>query len=95
LVRKKKTLTEREETIKEARRVFHTGIREAWDIYTKDNKIVQEAKKTLSSAIDETYKSCLPENGEGLTQREYEQANRIYVETLSKLYCNFADRAPR
>jgi len=95
LVTERKTLTEHQEIIKEARKVYHEGIKKAWDIYTKDNKIVQEAKKALSSAIDEAYKSCLPEDGEGMTQREHEQANRLYVETLSKLHCKFADTIER
>jgi hypothetical protein len=91
LIKERKTLTKREETIKEARRAYRDGIKKAWDIYTQNNIIVQEAKKTLDSAIDEAYKSCLPELREGMSQTEYEQANRLYIKTLSKVHRKFAD----
>ena len=68
LVKKRKTLTKGEETIKEARMAYRQGIKKAWDIYTQDNITVKEAKKTLNSAIDEAYKSCLPEHGEEISQ---------------------------
>jgi hypothetical protein len=91
LVREPKRLTKREETIKEARRAYRDGIKNAWDIYTRDNKVVQKAKKTLDLAIDEAYKSCLPEHREGMPQTEYEQANRLYIQTLYKIHKEFAD----
>jgi mannose/cellobiose epimerase-like protein (N-acyl-D-glucosamine 2-epimerase family) len=91
LIRERKTLTKREETIKEARRAYRDGIKKAWDIYTQDNIVVQEAKKTLDSAIDEAYKSCLPEHREGMSQTEYEHANRLYAKTLYKVHRKFAD----
>jgi len=91
LVKKRRTLTKSEETIKEARRVYRQGIKKAWDIYTQDNIIVKEAKKTLDSGIDEAYKSCLPEHGDEMSQTEYEQANKLYFKTLSKIHCKFAD----
>ena len=72
LIKERKTLTEPEETIKEAKRAYRDGIKKAWEIYTQDNIIVQEAKNTLNSAIDEVYKSCLPEHGEGMPKTEYE-----------------------
>lgn len=89
--KERKTLTKSEETTKEARKVYRDGIERAWDIYTQDNIIVKEAKKTLNSAIDEAYKSYRPEEREGMSQKEYEQAKRLYVKTLSKVHCKFAD----
>jgi hypothetical protein len=91
LVKERKTLTKSEETIKEARKVYRDGIEKAWDIYTQDNIIVNEAKKTLNSAIEEAYKSCLPEEREGMSQKEYEQAKKLYAKTLSNVHCRFAD----
>jgi len=91
LIKERKTLTKPEETIKEAKRAYRDGIKKAWDIYTQDNMIVQEAKNTLNSAIDEAYKSCLPEHGEELPQTEYKQANRLYIQTLYKIHSKFAD----
>ena len=91
LIKERKMLTKPEETIKEARRAYRDGIKKAWDIYTQDNIIVQKAKTTLNSAIDEAYKSCLPENGEGMPQAEYVQANRLYIRTLYKIHTKFAD----
>ena len=91
LIKERKTLTKPEETIKEARRAYRDGIKKAWDIYTQDNIIVQKAKTTLNSAIDEAYKSCLPEHGEGMPQAEYGQANRLYIQTLYKIHSKFAD----
>jgi 5-methylthioribose kinase len=91
LVRERKTLTKREETIREAVRAYRDGIKKAWDVYTEDNMVVKEAKKTLDSAIDEAYKSCLPERGEKMSQTEYEKANRLYLKTLSKIHAKFAE----
>jgi 5-methylthioribose kinase len=91
LIKERKTLTKPEETIKEAKRAYRDGIKKAWDVYTQDNIIVQEAKNTLNSAIDEAYKSCLPEHGEELPQTEYEQANRLYIRTLYEIHSKFAD----
>ena len=85
LIRERKTLTKDEEKVREARRAYRDGIKKAWDIYTQDNIIVQEAKKTLDSAIDEAYKLCLPEHGERMAQTEYEQAPNF----ISKLYTKF------
>jgi hypothetical protein len=81
LIRERKTLTKDEETVREAK----------WDIYTQDNLIVKEAKKTLDSAIDEAYKLCLPEHGERMAQTEYEQATKLYFKTLYKVHRKFAD----
>ena len=91
LVKEKTPLTKQEETIKEARVVYREGIRKAWDIYTQDNAIVKEAKKVLDLKIDEAYRSCLPKNGEGLPQKEYEKAKRLYFKTLSKVHSEFVD----
>jgi 5-methylthioribose kinase len=91
LIKERKTLTKPEETIKEAKRAYRDGIKKAWDIYTQDNMIVQEAKDTLNSAIDEAYKSCLPEHGGEMPQTEYEQANRLYIQTLYKIHSKFAN----
>ena len=91
LIKERKTLTKPEETIKEAKRAYRDGIKKAWDIYTQDNMIVQEAKKTLNLAIDEAYKSCLPEHREEMPQTEYELANRLYIQTLYKIHSKFAD----
>ncbi len=84
-------MTKTEETIKEAKRAYRDGIKKAWDIYTQDNMIVQEAKNTLNSAIDEAYKSCLPEHREEMPQTKYKQANRLYIQTLYKIHNKFAD----
>ena len=78
LIKERKTLTKPEETIKEAKRA-------------QDNIIVQQAKKTLDSAIDEAYKSCLPEHGEEMPKTKYEKANRLYIQTLYKIHGKFAD----
>jgi hypothetical protein len=91
LIKERKTLTNREETIKEARRAYRDGIRKAWEIFAQDNMVVKDAKKTLDSAIDEAYKSCLPEHREGMSQTEYERANILYVKTLYKVHRKFAD----
>ena len=91
LIRERKTLTKDEEKVREARKVYRDGIKKAWDIYTQDNVIVKEAKKSLDSAIDEAYKSCLPEHGERMTQTEYEQATKLYFKTLYKVHRKFAD----
>jgi hypothetical protein len=91
LIKERKTLTKPEETIKETKRAYRDGIKKAWDIYTQDNIIVQEAKNTLNSAIDEAYKSCLTEHEEGMPKTEYEQANRLYIQTLYKIHSKFAD----
>jgi 5-methylthioribose kinase len=91
LIRERKTLTKDEEKIREARRAYRDGIKKAWDIYTQDNLIVNEAKKTLDSAIDEAYKLCLPEHGERMAQTEYEQATKLYFKTLCKVHRKFAD----
>jgi hypothetical protein len=91
LIKERKTLTKPEETIKEAKRAYRDGIKNAWEIYTQDNIIVQEAKNTLNSEIDEAYKSFLPEHGEGMPKREYENANRRYIQTLYKIHSKFAD----
>jgi 5-methylthioribose kinase len=91
LVRERKTLTKREENVREAVRAYRDGIKKAWDVYTEDNMVVKEAKKTLDSEIDEAYKSCLPERGEEMSQTEYEKANRLYLKTLSKIHAKFAD----
>jgi 5-methylthioribose kinase len=91
LVRERKTLTKREENVREAVRAYRDGIKKAWEVYTEDNMVVKEAKKTLDSEIDEAYKSCLPERGEKMSQTEYEKANRLYLKTLSKIHAKFAD----
>jgi hypothetical protein len=91
LIKERKTLTKPEETIKDAKRAYRDGIRKAWDIYTQDNIIVQEAKNNLNSSIDEAYKSCLPEHGEGMPKPEYERANRLYIQTLYEIHSKFAD----
>ena len=91
LIRERKTLTKDEEKVREARRAYRDGIKKAWDIYTQDNLLVKEAKKTLDSAIDEAYKLCLPEHGEGMAQTEYEQATKLYFKTLYKVHRKFAD----
>jgi hypothetical protein len=91
LIRERKRLTKREETIKEARRAYRDGIKDAWNVYTQDNKVVQAARKALDLAIDEAYKSCLPEHREGMPQTEYEQANRLYIKTLYTIHSKFAD----
>jgi hypothetical protein len=91
LIKERKTLTKPEETIKEAKRAYRDGIKKAWEVYTQDDIIVQEAKKTLDSAIDEAYKSCLPEHGEGMPKTEYEKASRLYIQTLYKIHSKFAD----
>jgi len=77
LIRERKTLTKDEEKVREARKACRDGIKKAWDIYTQDNSVVKEAKKTLDSAIDEAYKLCLPEHGERMAQTEYEQATKL------------------
>ena len=91
LIKEKTTLTKPEETIKEAKKAYRDGIKKAWDIYTQDNIMVQKAKNTLNSAIDKAYKSCLPEDGKGMPQTEYKQANRRYIQTLYKIHGKFAD----
>ena len=91
LIRERKMQTKDEEKIREARRAYRDGIKKAWDIYTQDNMIVKEAKKTLDSAIDEAYKLCLPEHGERMAQTEYEQATKLYFKTLYKVHRKFAD----
>ncbi len=91
LIREKKTLTKDEENVRESKRAYRDGIKKAWDIYTQDIMIVKEAKKTLDSAIDEAYKLCLPEHGEGMAQTEYEQATKLYLKTLYKIHRTFAD----
>jgi 5-methylthioribose kinase len=91
LIRERKTLTKDEEKVREARRTYRDGIKKAWDIYTQDNLIVNEAKKTLDSAIDKAYKLCLPEHGERMAQTEYEQATKLYFKTLYKVHRKFAD----
>jgi 5-methylthioribose kinase len=91
LIRERKTLSKDEEKVREARKAYRDGIKNAWDIYTQDNMIVKEAKKTLDSAIDEAYKSCLPEHGERMGQTEYEQATELYFKTLYKVHRKFAD----
>ncbi len=91
LIREKKALTKDEENLREAIRAYRDGIKKAWDIYTQDNRIVKEAKKTLDSAIDEAYKLCLPEHGERMAQTEYEQATKLYLKTLYKVHRKFAD----
>jgi hypothetical protein len=91
LIKERKTLTKPEETVKEAKRAYRDGIKKAWEVYTQDNIMVQEAKKTLDSAIDEAYKSCLPEHGEGMPKTEYKQANRLYIQTLYEIHSKFAD----
>lgn len=92
LVKEKKPLTKQEETIREAKVVYREGIRKAWDIYTQDNAVVKEANRFLDSEIDEAFKSCLPENGEKMSQREYEQAKKLYFKTLAKVHSKFADK---
>ena len=91
LIKERKTLTKPEETIKEAKRAYRDGIKKAWEVYTQDNIIVQEAKNTLNSEIDEAYKSCLPKHGEGMPKKEYENANKLYIQTLYKIHSKFAD----
>ena len=92
LIKEKKILTKPEETIEEAKRAYRDGIKKAWEVYVQDNRMVQEAKEeTLDSAIDEAYKSYLPEHGEGMPQTEYEQANRLYIQTLYRIHSKFAD----
>ncbi len=91
LIRERKPLTKDEEKVRESRRAYRDGIKKAWDIYTQDNLLVKEAKKTLDSAIDEAYKLCLPEHGERMAQAEYEQATKLYFKTLYKVHRKFAD----
>ena len=91
LIRERKTLTKDEGKVREARRAYRDGLKKAWDIYTQDNLIVNEAKKTLDSAIDEAYKLCLPEHGARMAKTEYEQATKLYFKTLYKVHRNFAD----
>jgi hypothetical protein len=91
LIREKKTLTKDEERVREARRTYRDGIKKAWDIYTQDNMVVKEAKKSLDLAIDEAYKLCLPEHGERMAQIEYELATKLYFKTLYKVHRKFAD----
>jgi hypothetical protein len=91
LIKERKTLTKPEETIKEAKRAYRDGIKKAWEVYTRDNIVVQEANNTLNSEIDEAYKSCLPEHGERMPKKEYENANRLYIQTLYKIHSKFAD----
>jgi len=91
LIKERKTLTKPEEAKKEAKRAYRDGIKKAWDIYTQDNKIVQEAKNTRNSEIDKAYKLCLPEHGEGMPQTEYEQANRLYIKNLYEIHSKFAN----
>jgi hypothetical protein len=91
LIKEKKELTKVEEKVREAIRAYRDGIKQAWDIYTQDNNVVREAKKTLDLAIDEAYKFCLPEHGERLAQAEYEQATKLYFKTLYKVHRKFAD----
>ena len=91
LIRERKTPTKDEEKVREARKAYRDGIKKAWDIYTQDNSVVKEAKKTLDSAIDEAYKLCLPEHGERMVQTEYEQATKLYFKTLYKVHRKFAD----
>ena len=91
LIREKKTLTKDEEKVRESRRAYRDGIKKAWDIYTEDNLLVKDAKKTLDSAIDEAYNLCLPEHGERMPQTKYEQATKLYFKTLYKVHRKFAD----
>jgi hypothetical protein len=91
LLGERKTLTKDEEKVRESRRVYRDGIKKAWDIYTQDNLLVKDAKKTLDSTIDEVYKLCLPEHGERMTQTDYEQATKLYIKTLYKVHREFAD----
>jgi len=90
LIKERKTLTKPEETVKEAKRIYRDGIKKAWEVYTQDNIMVQKAKKTLDSAIDEAYKSYLPEHGEGMPKKEYQKANRLYIQALYKIHSKFA-----
>ena len=85
LIKERKTLTKPEEMIKEAKRAYRDGIKKAWEVCTQDNIIVREAKKTLDSAIDEAYKSYLPEHGEGMPKKEYKKANRLYIKFTANL----------
>ena len=91
LITERKTLTKDQEKVREARRAYRDGVKEAWDIYTQGNMVVKEAKKALDLAIDEAYKLCLPEHGEKMAQTEYEHATKLYFKTLYKVHRKFAD----
>ena len=91
LIKERTPLTKDEERAREARRAYRDGIKKAWAIYTQDNKTVNEAKKTLESAIDEAFKLCLPEHGERMAKTEYEQATKLYLKTLYKVHRKFAE----
>jgi len=91
LIKERKTLTKPEETVKEAKRAYRDGIKKAWEVYTQDNIMVQEAKKTLDSAIDEAYKSCLPEHGERECRKQSTNRQTDFIFKLYEIHSKFAD----
>lgn len=89
LARKKKQLTQREEEVREARRVYPSGIREAWNIYTENNELVKKGEKALDMTIDEAYK-LIYRNEEKMSEEEYARANSLYVKATRKAYEDFS-----
>lgn len=90
ITRKEKQQTPREEEVKEARRTYHNGIRQAWIIYTKNNELVKKAEKARDETINEAYKlKC--KNQEDMSEEEYARACSLYVKATRKAYEDFSE----
>jgi len=90
LIRKRKEQTPREKTIASAQKVYWEGMRRAWEIYTKDNEIVKQAKETLDKAI---HQACeLHDETSSTTEEFFKAVQRMhdnYAETVESIWKAF------
>ena len=85
LIRKKKERTARHEVIANARLIYWRGIRNAWNIYTKDNKIVRQAQETLDKAISQAHDLYLKDEEE-MSDTAYERSKKLFVKAVYRAH---------
>jgi len=86
----KKKRTIRDEEIRDARQTYQMGIMEAWNTYTRDNEVVQKAKKTLDDRIHKSF-TLWHEHEDEMSTAEYNAAKRSYVQEVFKAHDDFAE----
>ena len=91
LTRKTKEGTAREQTITEARRSYWQGIKSAWRIYTKGNKIVKQADEALGKTISQAHELYSKDEEEEITDIAYARANKLYVKAIRQAHDDYAE----
>jgi hypothetical protein len=85
LTRKYEQRTPREEELRSMRHTYHTGIGEAWNIYTKNDESVKKAKKIFDDTIHGIF-----EKDEESAEAESRRTRTLLVKAIHKAYEDFA-----